>query len=556
MRKRARLRIPHLRLTPASLIFLGLATLIAHVSFSWMGFCPADDGLVLALSRRLVLSEIPHRDFISVLPVGSALLHIPWVVLGGDHVHWLSRLFVWFQVSVIAWTWPGILHRCLKVHLKPAEYQWTAITTFAFTASTFPMMAWPVRDAVFLVTLGQLACLQKHRLPRALGYALIGMAGLCDPVFIPLAPIALGLMGGWKRPRYCLSAAAPYLLYAVWLLLSSSLGPAYQQFQALRIGFGGIEEALPHAGGLIVGLAFGSLFTFWNYGKLETGALTTRINAQRWAGTLGLYGVVLLSGLFVGSPAFEGLIAWALFGAALGVIPAMWFLERQFSWRVRAATLGSLLCLASSLGAGHGTPAIAAGIVAALLLGLAHLYTRDSPSAARDASIHPRATIAIALVSLLFFCIGRLQNPYRERPAGELNEPLAGVLPGGSLIHTNPRTYALLADLKRLADETSGRRLAVLPPIPGFWCQTVYRNPVPLDWSIESEARRPEILARLTESLDGRKGDVVILIPRFELSTLAEGESPLQPGPFAPLLDHVREHFSRSRSTDYFEVYE
>ncbi len=93
--------------TQAALVFacLLLAPAICHLSFSWMGYNPTDDGFVLAQSRRILDGQIPHRDFISVRPVASALLHAPSVLLGGDRTYWWSRGFVWVEFSCIAWAW-------------------------------------------------------------------------------------------------------------------------------------------------------------------------------------------------------------------------------------------------------------------------------------------------------------------------------------------------------------------------------------------------------------------------------------------------------------------
>jgi len=76
---------------------LALLTLAAglHLGFSPLGFDPSGDGAVLAEGRRLLAGQIPHRDFISFRPAGSAFLHLPEVILGGDHALLISRASVW-----------------------------------------------------------------------------------------------------------------------------------------------------------------------------------------------------------------------------------------------------------------------------------------------------------------------------------------------------------------------------------------------------------------------------------------------------------------------------
>ena len=74
--------------------FLVLVSLLSHLSFSWMGFTPTDEGFTLAHSRRILDGQVPHRDFIIIRPFISPLLHVPEVFFGGDYTLWLSRLFV------------------------------------------------------------------------------------------------------------------------------------------------------------------------------------------------------------------------------------------------------------------------------------------------------------------------------------------------------------------------------------------------------------------------------------------------------------------------------
>src|SRR5206468_857052 len=59
--------------------FLTLVPLAAHALLSPLGFNPTDDGFVLAYSRRILLGQVPHRDFIMIRPALSPLLHAPLV---------------------------------------------------------------------------------------------------------------------------------------------------------------------------------------------------------------------------------------------------------------------------------------------------------------------------------------------------------------------------------------------------------------------------------------------------------------------------------------------
>ncbi len=61
----------------AALLFLIPVSLLSHVLFSWIGFNPTDDGVVLAATRRLLIGQVPHLGFISIRPAVSSLLWLP-----------------------------------------------------------------------------------------------------------------------------------------------------------------------------------------------------------------------------------------------------------------------------------------------------------------------------------------------------------------------------------------------------------------------------------------------------------------------------------------------
>ena len=81
------------------------APIVLIVSFWWFralyGFNPSDDGFILSQSWRIVHGEIPHVDFTSPRPLGSAYLHAPFALLPIAMLA-LSRLLVVFQFFWIA----------------------------------------------------------------------------------------------------------------------------------------------------------------------------------------------------------------------------------------------------------------------------------------------------------------------------------------------------------------------------------------------------------------------------------------------------------------------
>ena len=82
---------------------------VSHLAFSWMGFNPTDEGFYLAAARRVTDGQVPHHDFLSIRPMGVALLFAPLVRFGGQSVFWIARLAVWLEHAAIAWLWVDML---------------------------------------------------------------------------------------------------------------------------------------------------------------------------------------------------------------------------------------------------------------------------------------------------------------------------------------------------------------------------------------------------------------------------------------------------------------
>jgi hypothetical protein len=112
------------------------------------GFNPSDDGFILAQSWRLIHGEIPHVDFTSPRPLGSAFIHAPFALLPVGMLA-ISRLFVVFQFYWIA-------KMSMRIVFKESEIERTFIgfglTAVAFLVNigTWPIMAWHTIDGIFV----------------------------------------------------------------------------------------------------------------------------------------------------------------------------------------------------------------------------------------------------------------------------------------------------------------------------------------------------------------------------------------------------------------------
>jgi len=530
----------------AAVLFLVLAPLVAHLLFSWIGFNPTDDGFILAYSRRVLGGQMPHRDFISIRPVGSAVLHAPALLLGGDRAFWLSRGFVWFQFAVIAWVWVGMLAKALAWPLGRAARVVLALVAFVLSAHSFPMMAWHTTDGLFLCSLGLALCLREGRGARMAGCVLVGLACLCKQNFAAMVPVALVATGEWRRVTSWLAAAAPAVAYVCILLLGNALPDAWVQMRSqtglFRAGVRPYVGAIPFPAGVALGAAIAA-------------ALASRAVEARRLGVLALYAApagfiaMVAAGYHFEAPAL------GLMGVAVGATG--WQLEGGRAALRRLAVPVALLCLAwvASVSLGYNSPVLVAGPLGVLLVG----YAETVPGGGEDGTLRRLrvlGTVALAVAAVCSGWVLRRERVYLDRPARELTKPLGGVLPGLRGIHTSFATRAALDDLAAVVEQIGERPYAIVPDFPAWWVCSGRPNPLPIDWAQGTELASPRAMARVLESIERQRGTLVVIVQKFDARFLELGLDPLPKTYRFHVAQHVRRRMRKTGETRFFEVYE
>lgn len=533
-----------------------LLPLIAHLAFSSLGFNPMDDGFILASSRRLLDGQVPHRDFISIRPVGSPLLHLPEVMVGGDATFWLGRLAVWFEFALIAWIWTRLFRASSGRGSSTVEAFAATCVAFVLTSHNFPLMPWHTVDGLALVSIGTLLAVASPRTSKVAGYALLGAAALCKQNFLPVAPLAVLILGDHRRWYAWAATLAAPVLYAVALFALQATPAAWEQLSA--------QTDLPLVGVLPY------VSNRFLYGGLVLGAGATALalggrgrrqrQSTRWP-ALGLalvFGTLLGVGLTMNRDDYFYLdyASFLLFGTALGALASRVWLRGWSSRSARLASLALLTAWIASLSLGYRTPALAAGPLAAFLLAGATEPLR-SPEQSRGSGRLALTTAALAIALLSVWAVARRQHVYHDRPAHELTRRLDGVLPGGRFLRTNANTWAVMADLRRAVELTRGRPYAIVADFAGYWVRAPQRNPLPIDWPQTLELCQPPLLQRVTRALEARRGHGVVIVQKVYAADLAQGFVPIGKGnSYYYVIDYVRSMFQKSGETTWFEIYE
>lgn len=550
------------------LAFLLAATATCHVLFSWMGFNPTDDGVVLAAGRRLLDGQTPHRDFISIRPVGSSLLHLPALIAGGDCCIWLARLFVWLEFAAIAWTWTSVASSAARRPFSDAEKVLLSVIGLTLSAHTFPIMPWTTVDGLFLISCGLWLCTRCTRDAwRVLGYVIVGAACLCRQPFVVMIPAAIILLGDWRRVRYWLASFAPLALYVVYLWGAGALHDAIVQFAArselVQTGFLRYSSELAGLWGAMWCLL--AMWLLWPRNRTQAAAAVPA-NWREYSGALALYLLLAFCSARIGErTSFHD--AFALFGGVLACTAYVLVRDRAATRLTLLGLLGLATAWCASLSLGYNSPALAAAVLVPFLAA----YAEPRRDAAGDAAAVAKsseastpapyekcrwiATAAVAVLACVCFYDSRTHAIYRDQPVAQLTHPLDPVFPGGGRIRTGEVTFEFLRDLQEAVRMCGDKEHAVIPDLAAYWIRAAQRNPLSIDWAFEGELPTKPLMDRAIGDVESRRGQVVVIVQKIPAAALGGRE----PAGFPNLPDvraHVIRNWRKVGETRAFELYE
>lgn len=513
--------------------------LLAHLLYSRYGFDPRTDyGFILSQSRRLIDGQVPHSDFISIRPVGSALLHLPEVLIGGEYVHYLSRFVLWFQFALISYIWTLLLAKNASekenVMLKLVIF----ICAFIFNSHNFLLTPWHTVDAIMLVSIGYYLGEGRNGFWKNVGLFIMAQAYICKQNFLPLAVIVLFLSGRWKEWKAWLIIALPGILYAIWIILTGAEGDAVQQLLA-QSNF--LESAITKysvtpifLGGFVSSIVYLAFVEY--YKRLHNNNILTLSPILFYLLLLPLT-INLYNGFTFINAGFYPL------GFVLGLI-----LGQTIAGIHQKNIIYILFIVAvawmSSISMGYQTPALASGILVAVLLTYIYISCQEHRHKTTNI-IFWFSTLCFTILNVFSYNNARLNFVYTEPPAVHLNSSISDVYYGAKGLRTNSYTRMMLADLRGIINENPNRKYAVLPDFASYWAKSEQPNPLSIDWALDQELydyghnRIHGELDQLTTD-----GGVIIMqkIPADY--------------PFRSITKYIPEHYLKIDETPFFEIYQ
>jgi hypothetical protein len=562
----------------ASLVFVSIVPLVAHLLFSQFGFNPTDDGFILAGSRRLLDGQIPHKDFISIRPALSHYLHIPFILMGGNSVIMLSRWFVWFQFGYMAWIWTAIISQELGVFNSLFEKYAIAFIAFCFSAHYFPIMVWHTIDALFFSTIGLMVLFAGTEKTKLIGYIIIGTVPLFRLNFLPLIPLTFVLFNDWRKPKYYTAAAIPLVLYVAFIALNGAGSDLILQLTThtgiFDIGF---KQYLRHPG-TVIGFFCGILAAVFGYSKVSQNNKKEKLALSKLIGIAFFF--LLPIGAFIilasGKVQYFIEITFLIYASTVGISVLLFLKEFKINRWIRLGIIILGLAWCASISVGYNTPALALGPVVIFSIGaLRALCMRPESAPGSEDSIGTALsqqyfsnnhkvrsylrtlTIILLIITLISFGATRLNYLYRDDKASELEYDLGEVLPGGNGIKTNNNTYYFLKDLNDIKSIAKQRNenYCIIPDISVNWIKESQSNPLSADWPQDIELASTELRERVVADIESLRGNISIITQKYEAYYLSEGLLKIDQGDYF-IVDYVRSNFNKTADTDFFELYE
>jgi hypothetical protein len=519
-----------------------------------LGFNPTDDAFLLGAAQRVLDGQIPHAQFISPRPLGSAVLHLPDLLVPGP------TLMVSRGIAALELTLATVVLASLSRRTPP--WRWGTGWVMAVAAATmvnlhlFPLTVWHTIDGVLLVACSWAALRRGLAAPapsagagadprgwRVVGLLLAGAAITVKQSFAPALVVAgiWTLWAAWRDGRLTwrrvvgdgLLVGLAGLAYALVLVRGGALEVALGQLLSAESVWGN---------DLFVGVwSIDGAAQFLTLGGLSAAALAAllRLGSERQgppgAPACWQFVAAAVAGLLT------ALVVWVPIGWGELALDGAW---SRVLWWIGAAValaavvagrrpwaLGAALLLGwmVSLSWGYAWPSFVAGSIgiataAEAWRGVPSDALRSLVPDARHALAGATAGVVVLAVVGGAWVTQRRAVVYRDQSADQLTADLGEIDPDLWGIRSNPAVADHLRSIKDCVADYPASRVAVIPDDAAIGALLELDDPLISDWlfPVEMGGQEDRLLAA-AEELDG---DVLVLATVEPVHTLWAADIP------------------------------
>lgn len=506
-----------------SYIFFAIAVVsTSHFLFSKFGFNPTDEGFILHIANCILHGQIPHVDFISIRPIGSAILHIPELFFS-NHMYLFSRFIFWIEHILIAIFWYEFLKRQLEFKKNNTIKYCIIILIYIFNIHYFPAMAIHTVDAIFCSVLG-LFIISIDKKYSLLGFLFIGYATLCKQNFLLLIPIVVFLYGNKNYILKIFFSILPIFIYLLVLFINNGLDNFYNQINShINLFDVGVFSYLKNYTIYIAAVAY----------------LIARNKNVNYIYTITsiiiIYITLLTTEHYTGKYSF----------IVLGILLIELISNRNDLKKGKVIFTTMLIAWSVSISIGYHTPALFVGSCIATILTLHYNILQK----------HINILFFLSLITITSFIYVRYNNIYREKSVTEITYKLDNIVDGANGIYTNINTYKVLEELNQLKQQYNN--LEVVPDFTACNINHAYQSAIKINWANKTETANPKVVETLTNKIMQEEKQIIFAIPKYQTAWLANGYLPqINEGKEYPLVAFITNNFEKIEEKKYFILYQ
>ena len=544
----------HVRELSLLLFFIVFAFQISRI-----GFNPTDDGLILAQSKRLLLGQIPHLDFLSPRPVGSPLLHTLEILLPFPQI-FTSRLFAITEVLVTSILISEIVWRRLNWSVPNLLKHLGTVLIFVLNLHNFPLMSWHTIDGVLFCVFATWLLTKTNRKFKTLALVsaglMIGYAPLIKQSFAPMLLVgALLIIFNKEALRLRISAliaiAIPGFFYGLWLIQAGALKTAVDQMTSGTVPAISIvwqNRSLFTNTLLFLTVLFSiASFTLKNRSGLKVSRIwrfsefVLSFSLAAYASRVAIHGDLALTN-------------WANPLLVLSCVAILLTITSERQLPVGQIVIVSIAAMIT-LSWGYPNPNLLSGGLLVITVYPLAIYVATFTNQVKLSDIFKQlvgvtSTIVLLACSTAMWCWAesvRENSVYRDLSFNLQTESLTDISPELAGVRSNPQLAQYLGDVKNCLQNYSAENLAVLPDgaiVPFIFEK---RNPLRIDWWTPSEL----VVEPLPLFIDNRlPKNYLILFQSFSMPTVA-GSLSLPP---ATSLDSIFSYYENSMRKLFDEI--
>ena len=515
------------------------------------GFNPSDDGVILAQSYRLLQGQVPHLDFISIRPVGSAALHC---------IHFLSPLpleisarwltLLQYLTYSLLWAWIMVRFSRIRKYRGLIFFAFLGIWGFALNQNHYNLFPWTTIDALFWMILALSFYLPDPKTMYhknawlKIGFTVffVSMAAMSRQTFVLPAIILLtGLIyHGIKLRKWktliagIIMGSIPGLFYFIVLVINDSLPLFIQQLSGRTELFEtGVNRFYTEFWrSPLVSLFILTIFLLLVYSISEGSKAGSFYRISLVPIGRIVFGVLFISLGFSVFVSPGNLFAQSF--VQFWLLLLLWIFEevcgqikkpqrRWFFWAL-------LVSWTSAISLGDNAPVFALGLINTTGLGyILFQFAERGFSHRRLNQFQGVLTVILIGIIILSVHVQRRVN-YRDVAASEQGEKLGDVFDGFGRISTNELTFSYMDEIDniyKLLGFPEGR-FVVLPNSAIIYPLFGSPNPLPADWMQGPEFVGSEdyLMEKIKIAITGK--EIFFLIDKFDSKRISDTLVPAQ----------------------------